>query len=259
MTRAILSIVHADSEKATTFTRIVPVLVSPLFWLGTGILGLDFLRAGAAQFVLWIGCVFVSILWHELGHVWMGHYFGTRGAIVLYMMGGLAVGASNSISPWRRIAVILAGPGIQLAVGVPMWLLMAYTPLQIGWPDWPPFVQLIWKMLTWINIGWALFNLVPVYPLDGGQVCVELCQRYLRHGLERGFMLSTLMALLLIVNTIAEMNGYNWLPIPTGGMLFILFFGLLAAENYQRWQQLAQSRGRWLNDDDDDDRPPWQR
>jgi Zn-dependent protease len=235
----------------------VPVLVSPLFWLGAGILGLDFLRIGAAEFLLWIFCVFISILWHELGHVWMGQYFGTRGTIVLYLMGGLAVGASNALSPWRRIAVILAGPGIQLAVGVPMWLLSIYAPVQIGLLDWPPLLRLMWFLLIGINIGWALLNLLPVYPLDGGQVCMELCQLYLRRGMERGFMISTIAAIVVVANAIAELNGYRWLPIPTGGMLCILFFGMMAVENYQRWQQLAQSRGRWLNDDDD--RPPWQR
>src|SRR5207302_5403914 len=59
--------------------------------------------------LIWIACTFVSILIHELGHVFMGRLFGSHGHIVLYSFGGLAIGSSALRSRWQRIAVYFAG------------------------------------------------------------------------------------------------------------------------------------------------------
>src|SRR5262249_33976325 len=56
-----------------------------------------------------------SILLHEFGHVWMGQIFGVRSHIVLQAMCGLAIPDHEPYNRWRRIAISLAGPGIQLA------------------------------------------------------------------------------------------------------------------------------------------------
>src|SRR5690349_12975099 len=61
------------------------VRVHPLFWLMAVILGYDgAIRLGVGFVLAWVVCVFVSILLHEFGHVWMGRLFGSHGHIVLY-------------------------------------------------------------------------------------------------------------------------------------------------------------------------------
>ena len=98
----------------------IHVRVHPLFWLFSAILGWPSGLARNEQrllvpFVLiWIGCVFVSILIHELGHVLMGRLFGSDGYIVLYSFGGVAVGSNDLRRRWQRILVTLAGPLVQL-------------------------------------------------------------------------------------------------------------------------------------------------
>ena len=94
----------------------VPVRVHPMFWLMTAFLGWNLTSRdnGLRLLLLWIICVFVSILLHELGHVFVGRFFGSRGHIVLYSFGGLAVGSKALASRWQRIAVSLAGPLVQL-------------------------------------------------------------------------------------------------------------------------------------------------
>src|SRR5262249_6317896 len=53
-----------------------PVRVQPWFWLMTVILGYDAtIRDGVGFVLAWVACVFVSILLHEFGHVWMGRLF----------------------------------------------------------------------------------------------------------------------------------------------------------------------------------------
>src|SRR4029077_14210821 len=87
----------------------VDVRVHPWFWLMTALMGWSSFQEGVLYLALWIGCVFVSILIHEYGHIFMGRIFGTSGHIVLYSLGGLAVGSNQLYLHWQRILVSLAG------------------------------------------------------------------------------------------------------------------------------------------------------
>src|SRR5271166_4322717 len=88
----------------------IRIRVHPMFWLISAIMGWSSLDQGLEYLLLWIACVFVSILIHELGHVLMGRAFGYDGHIVLYSFGGLAVGSNAMPNRWQRIAVAFAGP-----------------------------------------------------------------------------------------------------------------------------------------------------
>ena len=81
----------------------IPVRVHPFFWIGTLFLGFDLIQQGIDVLLLWVACVFFSILLHELGHVWMGQFFGSRGHILLQGLGGLAIGASSIHGRWSAL------------------------------------------------------------------------------------------------------------------------------------------------------------
>ena len=49
-----------------------------------------------------------------------------------------------------------------------------------GFPSTPFFGQLYFHFL-WINIGWGLFNLLPIFPLDGGQIAFHGFKRLAPH------------------------------------------------------------------------------
>ena len=81
----------------------IPVRVNPFFWALAAFLGwnsesgLVFLN----RILVWIACVFISILVHEFGHVFAGRLFGRESNIILYSFGGLAVGSTT----WYSTAV----------------------------------------------------------------------------------------------------------------------------------------------------------
>src|SRR4051795_2489217 len=87
----------------------IPVRVHPLFWLCTALLAGQ--SASLDSVLIWIGCVFVSILVHEYGHGLMSRVFRFSPSIVLYGMGGLCYSESERQTPWQRLAVLFAGPG----------------------------------------------------------------------------------------------------------------------------------------------------
>src|SRR6185503_19320423 len=109
-----------------------------------------------------------SILVHEMGHALAFRRFGSDAHIVLWMFGGLAVPYSGINGRWRRIMATLAGP---LAGFLLCGIVYATNQLT----DWgsrangKPISYLYWALFT-VNLIWGIFNLLPVFPLDGGQV-----------------------------------------------------------------------------------------
>jgi Zn-dependent protease len=233
-----------------------PVRVHPLFWLVSVLFGWPLLDqpSGFTYLALWVICVFLSILLHEFGHVWAGKLFGTDGYIVLHGLGGLAIGASDLATRWKRVVVYLAGPLIQIVViWLPLWLWK--QSLGDRWWDLPDKARLVAAILMMINLYWPLINLAPVWPLDGGKVAREFCTWLSpRQGLRASLIVSAVAGGILAVNSVAAMKGVHLIPyIPTGGWYFALFFGLLAVESIQLLNQVQPWRY-----EEPDDRLPWE-
>ncbi len=250
----------------------IPVRVHPLFWLVSLLMGQSALQQGVEYLLAWVACVFVSILIHELGHAVMGRLYGSRSQIVLYAFGGLAIGSNRLNNRWERIAVCLAGPiaGF-LFLGVIFGLLWLRDPMIVpvyfsmacdffGIPiplDQEAFVRFheiagplefsIVMDLIFINLMWGLINLLPIWPLDGGQVSRELCEMNFRRGTVVSLNVSIVFAAFLSVCAILDKTGHPILPFRFGTWYTALLFGYLAWQSYQMLQY-AQAPGNWTND-----------
>jgi stage IV sporulation protein FB len=169
-----------------------PVRIHPLFWLMAAVVGWSTRFWGNAALLLWVGCVLVSVLVHELGHAVAARATGRRPAIVLWLMGGLCVYDTAYERPWQRFWVLVWGPGagfvlaaLAYAVGHAAYGMTAGDQLFLlfGWSfgrPGPGLLQLFFghpsprllivHFLIEINVLWGLLNLLPIYPLDGGQI-----------------------------------------------------------------------------------------
>ncbi len=205
----------------------IPVRVHPGFWV-VGALGgwnPDDLRFT----VIWMLCLFVSILIHELGHALVSEAFGWPSEILLYHFGGLAFSQRyHGNRPWKSILVSLAGPfaGFGFAACVfAMFLGMSLARIP-GDAD-----GLIWfaiEKLLEINIFWGIVNLAPVLPLDGGQVLRSVLEwarvsRFDYYAALVGLIVGGLIAF-----------GFLNLGLQFPGMLFLF----LALQNFMTVQQL---------------------
>jgi len=262
----------------------IPVRVHPFFWLSAVLLAYSDLRtrqgADILTFLLvWTAILLVSILVHELGHILMGRYFGNRGHIILTGFCGLAVGSSNLPDRWQRILVFLAGPaaGFLLAAAavVGFWLYNAPVTLfllgrMIGLtirpegPSPPELALFAMSTVLYINIFWGLVNLLPIWPLDGGQVCREVCQRHRgRDGTRVALIISIATAAgfagLALIEMIRKQPVVPFLSF--GRTLFpVLFFGLLAFGSWQMLQHVNRVGPDWdQHEDDTGPRAPWER
>jgi Zn-dependent protease len=245
------------------------VRVNPLFWLIMAIFGWRYTRnpvpvlpgGGMGDLALWVLCGFVSVLLHEFGHVWMGRLFGTHGHILLHSMGGLAIGASDVPYRWQRILISLAGPGIQLLLFAALVGLLFTGVISRPLLDDNPALALMLNMLLMINLWWPLLNLLPIFPLDGGQVTREVCQIVSpNRGLVVSLWVSLFAAILLAANAlVVEQTEQRVALIPYVGHLFggyylAILFALLAYGSWQALQEENSRRRRYWDDD-----LPWER
>jgi Zn-dependent protease len=159
----------------------IPIRVHPSFWLGSLIFGQSL---GSPELIfLWVICSFVSILIHELGHALTAEAYGWPTEIVLYFGGGLAMSQRGyNETPWKSILVSLMGPVagfLLLGVIFVVMIGMAFSG-QVRTPeaasDFSYYLQQALSYLFIMNLYWGLLNLIPVMPLDGGQIARSLCE-----------------------------------------------------------------------------------
>lgn len=215
----------------------IPVRVHPLFWL-IGIL-IGWRDAQLFQTLTFLICFFISILIHELGHALSARRFGWPPSIVLYAFGGLAAyqptyGNTRGRAIWISFAgplagFILAGVAFGLAYGWGQGI-DAKQPWALNLRDTEvgKLLDHALLILVWINVAWGVLNLLPVYPLDGGQICSELCNaRQFRSGQIRNHRIATFTG----VAASAFMFSNNQF---LGGLMF----AGLAYENFRHQNRL---------------------
>jgi Zn-dependent protease len=119
----------------------------------------------------WLAVVFISVLLHELGHALVARGFGLSPQITLYSMGGLTSWSEvTEIGPPKHLAISLAGPAAGFLLGGVLFV-AAPTLLRAAPSE---LLTVAYHDLLWVNIGWGVFNLFPILPLDGGHVLLTL-------------------------------------------------------------------------------------
>ncbi|AXQ28881.1 hypothetical protein D0B54_09375 [Solimonas sp. K1W22B-7] len=107
------------------------------------------------------------LLLHEGGHALAMRAFGYRDMSMFFIpfLGAMVSGRPRELPAWKQAVVLLAGPvpGLLLGLGLFWWMLA--SPQPPGGFDW----KMVASMAVFIN----LFNLLPLTPLDGGQL-IEL-------------------------------------------------------------------------------------
>ncbi len=108
--------------------------------------------------------LFLSILLHELGHAYVAHRRGLDiQSVTLFIFGGVAQLAKDPEDGPTELRTAVAGPLVSLA-------LAALFGAAASAPALGPSVRGVAGYVALINLGIALFNLVPAFPLDGGRI-----------------------------------------------------------------------------------------
>lgn len=232
-----------------------PVRVHPFFWLIIALLGMsrtiDNMALWLVNLAIWVGAAFLSILIHELGHASVfRHIYGVSSRIVFHGMGGVTI----PNYPHQRyhgfkgflceLLLFASGPlaGFVLAA-VAIFFLTALTmssdaslfeegfgngSFSLRWI----VIQFFWSVAA-VSIFWGIFNLLPIYPMDGGQISREIFSYFSpRNGVANSLILSMVVAILVGLLTFRL------------GMVFVtILFAFFAYQNYQ--EMSFRSFRRW--------------
>jgi Zn-dependent protease len=146
------------------------VYMTPVFLVIMALLAFQGVNTAQQLLVglLYLPVLFIGILLHELGHAEMSKKLGFGTSEVMFWgLGGLAINrASRRRTPKESIAIALAGPAVSLLLGLASGAgLYAWAG---GFSPADMFGQFLYLMMS-LNLFWAVFNLLPIYPMDGGQ------------------------------------------------------------------------------------------
>ncbi len=241
----------------------IPVRISPWFWIIMALLGSwTYTHSGPLFLVVFVACGFVSIMVHELGHAVVIRLFGSPVEITLIAFGGLARPLYAQRSITKRILISLAGPG----AGFGLLGIVVLVGKLIDLESQNEYVFAAFAYLFFMNLVWNLFNLLPIWPLDGGQVCRELFAL----GKARNPDAAIHRTSIGVAGTLAVIGGLSLLGIGfpgiegdvlksiigfvSGSPMLTVWMALFAFTNYQMLQAV-QRRGYYYEDDE----TPWRR
>ena len=178
----------------------IPVRVSLFFFILALLLGRSWAHS-PARMAAWVLIVFLSVLLHEMGHALMARLFGQQPFITLHGVGGLTTWRSTQpLSAGRRFAVAFAGPvaGLGLAVFAAFVGALFFARGSGG--------REIMAQAAAVNLFWAVLNLIPMLPLDGGNIASSLFD-LLSPG--RGRRLGNYLSIptAIVVGALAIMSG----------------------------------------------------
>ena len=211
----------------------IPVRVHwPFLLLGLiiGGVGGDPLRMAVFLIVL-----FLSVLAHELGHALVGRAFGLRPKIDLHGLGGTTSWQEpgRELTPGRSIAVSFAGPLAGFIIGGITLLVL----LLRGRPAGGFTGDLVSYILT-INIGWGVFNLLPMLPLDGGNIMTSVFSWFSKEKAQR---VARYVSIVVVVSILAAM-AIKWGPaaLIQKWLWFCFVCGFIILQNVRGIQVLSK-------------------
>lgn len=123
--------------------------------------------------------IFVSVLIHEFGHSLVARRFGLEiKGITLFILGGVAnidLFRDTKDAPFRDLCITVIGPVVSFVLAIIFWV-ASYI---VGGSDSTKlsvFLFLLLSQLAVMNLILAIFNALPIYPMDGGRVLLALLQ-----------------------------------------------------------------------------------
>jgi Zn-dependent protease len=186
--------------------------------------------------------LFAIVLMHEFGHALACRQVGGKAnQIVLWPLGGVAY-VSPPPRPGATLWSIAAGPLVNVVLA-PFLTVFAVLAHSSGWAAVMPNAATFVVALCFINWGLLIFNLLPIYPLDGGQILQSLLWFVL--GRARSLMATTIIGFGGVAGLIALAFFWQslWLGILCVFILLNCWQGLMQARALARIAKLPRRSG----------------
>ncbi len=186
--------------------------------------------------------LFLIVLLHEFGHALACRQVGgTADRIMLWPLGGVAY-VNPPQRPGATLWSLAAGPLVNVILFPP--LIAAFFAVRaLGWAQSMPNAYHFVGAVLFIDAGLLVFNLLPIYPLDGGQILGSLLWFFLGRG--RSLAVATIVgfvgagAFVLVALWMKSL----WLVLIAGFMLINCWSGLKGALVLMRREKMPRRDG----------------
>src|SRR6266542_3745996 len=186
--------------------------------------------------------LFVIVLLHELGHALACRQVGGQAdQIVLWPLGGVAYVAPPP-RPGATLWSIAAGPLVNVGL-FPLLTTLRVLGRSLDWAETMPNAYGLLRAVWLINLGLLIFNLLPIYPLDGGQILRSLLWFVL--GRARSLMVTSIIGFVGVAALIMVALGLwsIWFGVLSVVILFNCWRGLLQARVLARVENAPRRDG----------------
>jgi Zn-dependent protease len=186
--------------------------------------------------------LFAIVLLHEFGHALACRQVGgTANRIMLWPLGGVAY-VNPPQRPGATLWSIAAGPLVNVALA-PVLGLVVFLGWKLGWGHAMPDAYRLARVILGIDVGLFVFNILPIYPLDGGQILRSLL--WFPLGRARSLMVATVVGIVGIVGLIILAAVFHsiWTGAICVFMLMNCWGGLRQAQALIRIAKLPRRQG----------------
>jgi len=185
--------------------------------------------------------LFGIILFHEFGHSLACRQVGGKAdQIVLWPLGGVAY-VSPPPRPGATLWSIAAGPLVNVALAPVLTLMVVIG--KAGWAEATPNAYALVRAVCFINYALLIFNLLPIYPLDGGQMVRALL--WFALGRARSLMVSVFIGFAGVAGLVvlAVFLKSFWIAVVAVFILLNCWRGLAQARLLARAAKLPRREG----------------
>lgn len=191
--------------------------------------------------------IFVIVLLHEFGHALACRSVGgTADRIVLWPLGGIAY-VQPPMRPGAMLWSIAAGPLVNIALLPVLYALYLLTQAMSA----PADVQRLLFYVQFINAAILIFNMLPIYPLDGGQIMQSLL--WFKMGFARSLRAATRIGIVaaIVLGSLALYTGRYWTVVIAAFIGYQCWLGIQTARRLIERETLGYQQ---IPDDADDRR-----
>lgn len=124
--------------------------------------------------------VFICVALHEIGHTLAARLFGIEvSSITLWLLGGIAIMKNTSSKAWQNLIIALCGPLVNLLLALAFGSIVSekdlyiqpFLPMEKTWQN---QLNIFLSTLMIANLSLFAFNLIPIFPMDGGRAAQSL-------------------------------------------------------------------------------------
>jgi len=190
--------------------------------------------------------IFVIVLLHEFGHAFACRSVGgTANRIMLWPLGGVAY-VDPPQRPGAQLWSLAAGPLVNVAL-LPILGGAYFAASASGWEQLhPDLYQFLFFVFIYIDLGLLIFNMLPIYPLDGGQILRSLLWFFV--GKARSLQAATILGfvgaagLVGLVVLVPSMHS-TWTLVVVGFIVMNCWGGLQHARRLIKIEKLPRREG----------------